>query len=128
MTADDLSSADGQVSVVVDVVTRVDVGERRLTTSSGRELGFDALCVCVGAVPKVSSQCSLHAAALTAQRLYPADWAASRLFDGFILTIRDTESVEDLSKRLSGARRVLVAGSGGVAMEFVHAVRRRWID
>ena len=112
--------------MLVETVLRIDAERKRLTTVSGREVAFDALCLCVGAAPKVTD--SLVAASAPAdftpnlQKLLPADWPVRDLFDRFVLTIRDTESVEALSCRLSGARRVLLVGSGGVAMEFVHAV------
>lgn len=39
-----------------------------------------------------------------------------------VVGIRDTESVEELARRLASARRVLVVGNGGIALEVVHEV------
>eukprot|EP00624_Nannochloropsis_granulata_P005836 evm.model.NODE_4170_length_6426_cov_20.221910.3 len=39
-----------------------------------------------------------------------------------VVGIRDTESVQDLARRLETARRVLVLGNGGIALELVHEV------
>jgi pyridine nucleotide-disulfide oxidoreductase domain-containing protein 1 len=38
-----------------------------------------------------------------------------------VVGIRDTQSVADLAKRMATARRVCVAGNGGIALEFVYA-------
>lgn len=53
MSAEELNSPGGQVEVVVETVLSIDAAGRRLTTSAGRELAFDALCICVGSAPKV---------------------------------------------------------------------------
>lgn len=36
-----------------------------------------------------------------------------------VVTLRDTESVEALAARLAGARRAVVVGNGGIALELV---------
>lgn len=59
------------------------------------QVPFDRLCVATGASPR---------AAVSHER---------------VLTIRDTDSVATLNARLSTARRVLVVGNGGIALEFV---------
>jgi hypothetical protein len=56
---------------------------------------FDRLCVATGASPR---------AAVSHES---------------VLTIRDTDSVATLNSRLSTARRVMVVGNGGIALEFV---------
>ncbi|GBF99943.1 hypothetical protein Rsub_12636 [Raphidocelis subcapitata] len=63
------------------------------------ELAYDALCICAGARPKVLSH---H------ER---------------VVTLRDTESVQDFAARLAGAHRVVVVGNGGIALELVGEVR-----
>ena len=55
VTAEELSGRRGGMEVVVDVVVTVDVESRRLVTATGREVDFAALCLCTGAVPKVSA-------------------------------------------------------------------------
>ena len=39
-----------------------------------------------------------------------------------VIGLRDTESVEDLAKRLETARRVMIVGNGGIAMEIANVV------
>jgi len=39
-----------------------------------------------------------------------------------IIGLRDLQSVEDLVERLSSARRLLVVGNGGIALELIHEV------
>lgn len=39
-----------------------------------------------------------------------------------VLTLRDTESVKRLKKRLGSCRRVLVVGAGGIGMEVAHEI------
>ena len=38
-----------------------------------------------------------------------------------VLTLRDTDSVATLAQRLRGARRIMVVGNGGIAMELMCA-------
>jgi hypothetical protein len=42
-----------------------------------------------------------------------------------VLTLRDTDSVAQLVARLRGARRVLLLGNGGIALELVCVSRCR---
>jgi len=36
-----------------------------------------------------------------------------------VLVVRDTETIEDLQRRLKSTRRVLIVGNGGIATELV---------
>lgn len=67
------------------------------------ELPYDRLCIAVGARPRTLPQAA-------------ACGAADR-----VVTLRDTDSVSVLSHRLRDARRVMVAGNGGIAMELMCA-------
>eukprot|EP00961_Rhodomonas_salina_P028378 383051-Rhodomonas_salina.1 len=40
-----------------------------------------------------------------------------------VLWLRDTESTVELRRRLQSARRVVIVGNGGIALELVHEVR-----
>ena len=40
-----------------------------------------------------------------------------------IISIRDLQSVADMAMRLSSARKIVVVGNGGIALELVHSVR-----
>lgn len=44
-----------------------------------------------------------------------------------IISIRDLQSVADMAKRLSSARKIVVVGNGGIALELVHSVRSRTV-
>lgn len=63
------------------------------------EVLFDALCVACGARPR------------------PLPGVPQSLRG--VLTVRDTDSVASLAAALHAARRVLVVGNGGIAMELV---------
>lgn len=39
-----------------------------------------------------------------------------------VIGIRDTETVKDLQKRLSNAKRIIVVGNGGIATELVYTL------
>ena len=39
-----------------------------------------------------------------------------------IIGIRDLQSVEDMTHRLSSARKIIVVGNGGIALELINSV------
>lgn len=59
---------------------------------------YDKICLCLGARPKLISS-------------HPN-----------IIGLRDQHSVEDLLARLRAARKVVVVGNGGIALELIHEV------
>ncbi|GFX20267.1 pyridine nucleotide-disulfide oxidoreductase domain-containing protein 1 [Trichonephila clavipes] len=67
--------------------------------SNKQIVNYKRLCICSGAVPKVISESSR-----------------------FVLGIRDTETVEVFQKKLSNARRVLIVGNGGIAIELAYEI------
>jgi len=96
--ADAFGQDHANLRVVQARVTGVDVGRHTVECEGGASLPFDKCLVCTGAVPKVVST-------------HP-----------HVVGIRDTESVQDLARRLETARRVLVLGNGGIALELVNEV------
>ena len=78
-------------------------------TNSEIKLKFDQLCVCVGAEPRRALDPN--------PTTDPHD-----VYDSIAVTVRDTESVEDLRQRLGAVNSVVVAGNGGIAMELVQAL------
>jgi len=96
--ADAFGQDHANLRVVQARVTGVDVGKHTVECEGGVSLPFDKCLVCTGAVPKVVST-------------HP-----------HVVGIRDTESVQSLARRLETARRVLVLGNGGIALELVHEV------
>ncbi|KAM4711813.1 pyridine nucleotide-disulfide oxidoreductase domain-containing protein 1 isoform 1-T1 [Anableps anableps] len=71
-----------------------------LETTDGRVFGYEKLCICSGARPKLLTQENPH-----------------------VLGIRDTDSAQEFQKRLSKAKRIVVVGNGGIALELVYEVR-----
>jgi NADPH-dependent 2,4-dienoyl-CoA reductase/sulfur reductase-like enzyme len=94
--------------------------------SSLTTLAYDQLCVCTGAAPKTIPAAAPRATAGTRD---DADADASEPRSVFarsvVVTVRDVESVESLRGRLETARRVLLAGNGGIAMELADGLCRR---
>lgn len=61
-------------------------------------IGYQTLCICSGAQPRIIAS-------------HPN-----------VIGIRDLLSVADMTQRLSCARKVVIVGNGGIALELVHAV------
>ncbi|CAG5865243.1 unnamed protein product [Menidia menidia] len=72
---------------------------RSLETADGRVFGYEKLCICSGGRPKLLTQ-----------------------DNPYVLGIRDTDSVQEFQRRLSKARRIVVVGNGGIALELVYEV------
>ncbi|XP_043964794.1 pyridine nucleotide-disulfide oxidoreductase domain-containing protein 1 isoform X1 [Gambusia affinis] len=70
-------------------------------TADGRVFAYEKLCICSGARPKLLTQENPH-----------------------VLGIRDTDSAQEFQKRLAKAKRIVVVGNGGIALELVYEVRR----
>ncbi|XP_068611348.1 pyridine nucleotide-disulfide oxidoreductase domain-containing protein 1 [Brachionichthys hirsutus] len=68
-------------------------------TADGRVFGYEKLCICSGGRPKLLTQDNPH-----------------------VLGIRDTDSAQEFQKRLSSAKRIVVVGNGGIALELVYEV------
>ena len=69
--------------------------EHSVVTGTGNTYFYKKLCICTGGRPKIIVE-------------HP-----------FVIGIRDTESVQQLKSRLSKARRVVIVGNGGIALELV---------
>ncbi|KAM9327427.1 pyridine nucleotide-disulfide oxidoreductase domain-containing protein 1 isoform 2-T2 [Pholidichthys leucotaenia] len=68
-------------------------------TADGCVFGYEKLCICSGARPKLLTQ-----------------------DNPYVLGIRDTDSAQEFQKRLSKAKRIVVIGNGGIALELVYEV------
>ncbi|CAM9410309.1 unnamed protein product, partial [Laminaria digitata] len=86
------------ISLVCSEVTRVDADQNEAKLASGGSIAFDRCCLATGASPSLSYT-------------HPR-----------VIGIRDNESVANLSKQLADARRVLIVGNGGIALELVQAL------
>lgn len=64
-------------------------------SESGEQFLYKKLCICTGGIPNIISK------------------------NPCVVAIRDTESVQHLKDKLSKARRVVIVGNGGIALELV---------
>ncbi|KAL7746464.1 Pyridine nucleotide-disulfide oxidoreductase domain-containing protein 1 [Sorochytrium milnesiophthora] len=87
--------------VLQGTVASIDRKQKVVTTATGHLYPYDKLCIAAGARPKLLFKEQPN-----------------------VLGIRDLESVEVLCKRLSHARRVMVVGNGGIALELLNEIRR----
>ncbi|KAJ8269003.1 hypothetical protein COCON_G00116100 [Conger conger] len=87
------------VKVIQSEVKQLQAKEHKLLTENGKELHYEKLCLCSGGKPKLFIHDSPH-----------------------VLGIRDTDSAQELQKRLSKAKRIVVIGNGGIALELVYEV------
>ncbi|TKR82175.1 hypothetical protein L596_015938 [Steinernema carpocapsae] len=83
------------VQIRLNDVTGWDPKQKKLQLDDGEQIAFSKLCICTGA---------------TAKKTFEND---------HILTLRDTETIEALKKKLKTTRRVLILGNGGIATELV---------
>jgi NADPH-dependent 2,4-dienoyl-CoA reductase/sulfur reductase-like enzyme len=84
---------------------------------------YDQLCVCSGAAPKpvFAEEKPKPSTSKSKNKNKPKP---SSFADSITVTVRDVESVEALRERLSNARRALLVGNGGIAMELADALCR----
>ncbi|MEE6477385.1 hypothetical protein FKM82_011496 [Ascaphus truei] len=87
------------IKVVQSAVKGLKHGERKLVTEDGAQYLYDKLCICAGAKPKL-------------------------IVEGnpYVLGIRDTDSAQDFQRHLTKAKRVIVVGNGGIALELVYEI------
>ncbi|XP_070709879.1 pyridine nucleotide-disulfide oxidoreductase domain-containing protein 1 isoform X2 [Pempheris klunzingeri] len=87
------------LTVIHSAVNSLNTHSHSLETTDGRVFGYEKLCICSGARPKLLTQDNPH-----------------------VLGIRDTDSAQEFQKRLSKAKRIIVIGNGGIALELVFEV------
>jgi len=88
------------LQVFQEVVEDIDANSQTIATVSGRVYPYDRLCLALGARPKLIAD-------------HPN-----------VIGIRDVESVKELCSRLTTAKRVMVVGNGGIALELLNEIRR----
>ncbi|KRZ72224.1 Pyridine nucleotide-disulfide oxidoreductase domain-containing protein 1 [Trichinella papuae] len=86
------------VKVVQAYITKLNRNKKELIASDGVTFKYKKLCIATGGIPKLISK------------------------NPNVVCIRDTESVNNFQNRLSGARRIIVVGNGGIATEVVSEV------
>ncbi|RXN05140.1 pyridine nucleotide-disulfide oxidoreductase domain-containing 1 [Labeo rohita] len=87
------------LKVVQSAVKLLRAKEHLLQAENGQTFHYKKLCICSGARPKLLTQDNPH-----------------------VLGIRDTDSAQEFQKRLSKAKRIVVIGNGGIALELVYEV------
>ncbi|KAM6895628.1 pyridine nucleotide-disulfide oxidoreductase domain-containing protein 1 [Xenentodon cancila] len=87
------------LTVIHSAVKSLHTQAHTVETADGRVFGYEKLCICSGGRPKL----------LTQDKPY-------------VLGIRDTDSAQEFQKRLSKAKRIVVVGNGGIALELVYEV------
>ncbi|XP_077400726.1 pyridine nucleotide-disulfide oxidoreductase domain-containing protein 1 [Vanacampus margaritifer] len=87
------------LTVFHSAVTSLYTQSHLIETADGNVYGYEKLCICSGARPKL----------LTQDKPY-------------VLGIRDTDSAQEFQKQLTKARRIVVVGNGGIALELVYEV------
>ena len=82
--------------------------DKHVATADGLKVPYDKLCICTGAKPNQP---------IREENDVTTNQPISE--ENYIITIRDTDTVEDLQRRLKNARKVVVVGNGGIALELV---------
>uniref|UniRef100_A0A6V7IUH5 Pyridine nucleotide-disulfide oxidoreductase domain-containing protein 1 n=1 Tax=Bracon brevicornis TaxID=1563983 RepID=A0A6V7IUH5_9HYME len=93
-----LSSLHPNLRIINETVIRIHPEEKIIETETGIIVKFKKICICTGARPRLIAN------------------------SPFVIGIRDTESVDEFSRRIQRARRILVVGNGGIATEIVYKI------
>lgn len=92
------------LQIINKKVIKLDADLHQIQLDDGSWLKYKKLCICTGAKP----------------RTIDIDDEISRKY---VKYIRDTVTAKDFASILSGSKRILVAGNGGIATEVVYAVK-----
>ncbi len=95
-SADELKKKFPNIRVAIGQFKSLDIQAREVVLSDQSRLRYGKLCLCMGASPRVM-------------------WNHDN-----IITIRDTQSVENMSSLLQSAEKVMLLGNGGIALELAH--------
>ncbi|XP_061663401.1 pyridine nucleotide-disulfide oxidoreductase domain-containing protein 1 [Syngnathoides biaculeatus] len=87
------------LTVIPSAVKALHTQSHLVKTADGHVYGYEILCICSGARPKL----------LSPDKPY-------------VLGLRDTDSAQEFQKRLAKAKRIIVIGNGGIALELVYEV------
>lgn len=87
------------IDVIHSAVQQLDAELHTIYTESGKEYIYDKLCICTGGRPKMIVK-----------------------DNPYVLGIRDTDSAKKFQSRLAKAKRVIIVGNGGIALELVYEI------
>lgn len=85
------------IKVVHSAVKELQADQQTVVMEDGTRYRYEQLCVCAGARPRLIEK-----------------------GNPYVLGIRDTDSARTFQQHLTRARRVLVVGNGGIALELVY--------
>lgn len=104
---DTFSNTFPSINIIHDLLTEISSKNNLAVTKGGKKIKYKYLCLCNGAKPKIIPQ--------------------SQNKD-YVLGIRDTDSVEELVKKIGNSKRLALIGNGGIASELVHKVEQIDVD
>uniref|UniRef100_A0A6I8P5N6 Pyridine nucleotide-disulphide oxidoreductase domain 1 n=1 Tax=Ornithorhynchus anatinus TaxID=9258 RepID=A0A6I8P5N6_ORNAN len=87
------------IKVIESGVKQLKSKEHSILTEGDQEFGYEKLCLCAGARPKLIAE-----------------------GNPYVLGIRDTDSAKEFQKQLAKAKRITVVGNGGIALELVYEI------
>uniref|UniRef100_A0AAQ6AHN6 Pyridine nucleotide-disulfide oxidoreductase domain-containing protein 1 n=1 Tax=Amphiprion ocellaris TaxID=80972 RepID=A0AAQ6AHN6_AMPOC len=87
------------LTVIHSAVKSLHTETHSVETADGRVFGYEKLCICSGGRPNLLMK-----------------------ENPYVLGIRDTDSAQEFQKRLCKAKRIVVVGNGGIALELVYEV------
>ncbi|XP_051911325.1 pyridine nucleotide-disulfide oxidoreductase domain-containing protein 1 isoform X3 [Hippocampus zosterae] len=87
------------LTVIHSAVNALHTRSHLVETADGKVYGYEKLCICSGARPKLLIQDK-----------------------PYVLGIRDTDSAQEFQKQLTKAKKIVVVGNGGIALELVYEV------
>ncbi|XP_036107257.1 pyridine nucleotide-disulfide oxidoreductase domain-containing protein 1 isoform X2 [Molossus molossus] len=87
------------IKVIECGVKQLKSEEHCVLTEDGIQLVYKKLCLCAGAKPKL-------------------------IYEGnpYVLGIRDTDSAQEFQKQLTKAKRIMIIGNGGIALELAYEI------
>eukprot|EP01040_Poterioochromonas_malhamensis_P012693 gene12694-13901_t len=103
-TSESFQFDNPNIEVFKDFVNHLDTTNKRLILKGGKIVYFEKLCLCTGVRPRLIAE-------------HPN-----------IIGIRDLESVENLVQKLRDAKRIIIVGNGGIALELIHEMKQYQID
>uniref|UniRef100_A0A8C9HHF7 Pyridine nucleotide-disulfide oxidoreductase domain-containing protein 1 n=1 Tax=Piliocolobus tephrosceles TaxID=591936 RepID=A0A8C9HHF7_9PRIM len=88
------------IKVIESGVKQLKSEEHCIVTEDGNQHVYKKLCLCAGAKPKLICE-----------------------GNPYVLGIRDTDSAQEFQKQLTKAKRIMIIGNGGIALELVYEIK-----
>lgn len=105
--SNNLTTKFPNIQVIHDTLNKVYAECNYIETSTGVLIKYQYLCLCTGAKPKLIPQ---------------------GINNPYVLTIRDTDSIENFMEKLSTSRKLVIVGNGGIASELVFKLKNILVD